>query len=417
MKVLILGEGAREHSLGWKLRTQKECDQIFIHPGNSGTLLQGFSDLGSTYSLAELVEQAKKKEIGLVVIGPEVLLAQGYADAFRKAGILVVGPSQEAAQLESSKIFAKNFLVRAGIPTAQSQEFSSPDSLTSFKINQWPCVLKLDGLAAGKGVVIAENPSDVLAFVQSVWYRKDFGPGPHRVLAESFLKGKELSYIGFCDGTCFVPLASATDYKRVFDDNQGPNTGGMGAISPSPHFSKQLEVKIQNTIIFPTLRELNRLQLNYRGILFVGIMVDEEDNPFVLEFNTRFGDPETQCVLPRLKTSLLSLLLATATATLSSVSELEWDPRTSIYVVACAKGYPGTPQKGDVICGLDSISNEVPLFFSGVAKKQEQLITQGGRILGLGALESDRDSARKKAYSYLSKLNWPGIHYRTDIGL
>lgn len=417
MKVLILGEGAREHSLGWKLKTQKECDSVFIHPGNGGTRLQGFPHLGSTQSLTELVTKSKHEGIGLVVIGPEVLLAKGYANAFREAGIPVVGPNREAAQLESSKIFAKDFFLRAGIPTANSQQFTSPDELLNFKGNQWPWVLKLDGLAAGKGVVIAENPNDVLAFAESVWERKEFGPGPHRVLAESFLKGKELSYIGFCDGRSFVPLASATDYKRIFNENKGPNTGGMGAVSPSPYFSNQLEQQIQKQIISPTLFELNRLQLDYRGVLFVGIMVDENGNPFVLEFNTRFGDPETQCVLPRLTSSLLSLLLATATGTLSSLPAPQWDLRTSVYVVACAKGYPGTPQKGDLISGLDSFPCEVPVFFGGVDTKEKHLITQGGRILGLGALEPDTETARKQVYTYLSKVNWPGIHYRTDIGL
>jgi phosphoribosylamine--glycine ligase len=417
LKVLILGEGAREHSLGWKLKIQKECDSVFIHPGNGGTRLQGFPHLGSTQSLTELVTKSKHEGIGLVVIGPEVLLAKGYANAFREAGIPVVGPNREAAQLESSKIFAKDFFLRAGIPTANSQQFTSPEELLNFKGNQWPWVLKLDGLAAGKGVVIAENPVDVLEFAESVWKRKEFGPGPHRVLAESFLKGKELSYIGFCDGKSFVPLASATDYKRVLNANKGPNTGGMGAVSPSPYFSKQLEQQIQKKIICPTLFELNRLQLDYRGILFVGIMVDENENPFVLEFNTRFGDPETQCVLPRLTSSLLSLLLSTATGTLSSLSTPQWDLRTSVYVVACAKGYPGTPQKGDVISGLDSFPSEVPVFFGGVDTKEKRLITQGGRILGLGALEADAETARKQVYSYLSKVKWPGIHYRTDIGL
>lgn len=417
MNVLILGSGAREHSLGWKLKNQGECRSIWIHPGNAGTRQQGFQDFGDVNCLRGLVSKAKDYSIDLVIIGPENLLAQGYANAFRKSGIRVVGPDEEAARLETSKVFAKNFMLKAGIPTAPSQVFSSYQDLISFPRNHWPWVLKLDGLAAGKGVIIAKSSDEVRAFGESVWLKNLFGSGPHQVLAEDFIPGLEVSYIGFCDGDRFLPLASATDHKRVFDGNQGPNTGGMGAISPSPHMTPELESKIEKRVISPFLKTLKESQLNFRGILFIGIMIDENGDPSVLEFNTRFGDPETECVLPRLEGSLLNLLIATAEGKLKEISPPQWNPKTSVYVVACAPGYPESPQKGAQITGLESITGDVFLFFAGVASKNGGLVCDGGRVLGVGSLDFSPAGARQKAYQALSRLHWTGIHFRNDIGL
>jgi len=416
MNVLILGSGAREHSLGWKLKEQGECRHIWIHPGNAGTRRLGFHNFSPCDSLANLVLKSREHGIDLVVIGPENLLAQGIGNAFRSEGIRVVGPDLEGSRLETSKVFAKHFMNKAGIPTSPSRVFSSLEELQSYSRDRWPWVLKLDGLAAGKGVVIAKSLEDVRSFGDAVWVKNQFGPGPHQLLAEDFIPGREVSYIGLCDGQSFIPLAAATDHKQVFDENQGPNTGGMGAISPSPHMTAELEAKINFRVISPFLTELKNSKLDFRGVLFVGLMIDEKGDPLVLEFNTRFGDPETECVLPRLQSSLLTLLIATAEKKLGEVSKPKWSPQTSVYIVACAPGYPESPKTGSLISGLDSVPSHELLFFAGVADSDGGLITDGGRVLGVGALDLTPFGARHKAYQILSKLHWPGIHYRKDIG-
>lgn len=417
MNILILGEGAREHALGWKLKQQKECSSIFIHPGNAGTLFSGFDNFGSTSNRAEIIQRASEETINLVVIGPEALLEKGYADAFRDSGFLVVGPNQSAARLETSKIFAKQFLVEAEIPTAPFQIFNSQEELESFRPEHWPWVFKLDGLAAGKGVLIAQSQEDILSFSKSIWNDRVFGPGPHRVLAEAFLKGQEISYIGFCDGNSFVPLESATDYKKIFDNHQGPNTGGMGAISPSPHFSPSLKASIDQLIITPLLKTMKKRKIDFRGVLFIGLMIDPELTPQVLEFNTRFGDPETQSVLPRLNSSLLTLLLDTARGELFKTPIPQWNSNTSVYVVACTQGYPSSPQKGDVIEGIETLPLDASLFFGGITRQKDRFVTDGGRVLGVGSLGASSNEARKKAYTALNQIHWRGMHYRKDIGL
>lgn len=417
MNVLILGEGAREHALAWKLKQQGECGQIWVHPGNAGIQLAGFPNLGDLQSLPELVAKSQKEQIQLVVVGPETLLEKGFADEFRKAGFWVVGPNKTSAQLETSKLFAKEFMVSAGIPTADYRLFQSPESLNSFTPKGWPWVLKLDGLAAGKGVTIARNSDDVKEFSKKVWEDSLFGTKSHQVVAETFLPGREISYIGFCDGETFVPLESVTDHKKLRDGDEGPNTGGMGTISPSPFFNARLGDKINKRVIVPFLHELKKSQLSFQGILFVGLMIDSSGDPYVLEFNTRFGDPETQCILPRLQTSLLDLLVATANQRLSYQPPLRWDASTSVYVVACTSGYPENPQKGDLISGLDSVPAENTLFFASVQKREGGLVTHGGRVLGIGALGADLVSARSQVYRTLQAIHWPGIHYRKDIGI
>lgn len=417
MNVLILGTGAREHAIGWKLKQQKECNQIWIHPGNAGIRLLGFPDLGSAHTVHDLISRAKANSIDLVVVGPEKMLEQGIADAFRKEGFLVVGPNREAARLETSKVFAKTFMLEAGIPTASFHVFGSFQELTNHKNQTWPWVLKLDGLAAGKGVVIAHSEEEVHQFAEAVWKKQQFGLGPHQVLTESFIQGREISYIGFCDGQNFIPLASATDHKRVFDGNEGANTGGMGAISPSPFLTPQIESEINKAVILPFLKQIKASALDFRGVLFVGLMINENGSPSVLEFNTRFGDPETQCVFPRLTSSLLRLLKATAEGQLNQIEAPSWDSRSSVYVVACSEGYPEAPKLGDAVSGLESLPDDALVFFSGVAKQDSHLVSNGGRVLGVGAMELSLLDARRKAYQLLSGIQWRGIHFRRDIGL
>lgn len=423
MKVLVLGSGAREHAIAWKLNNQKECSEIFAWPGNDGVFNKIIKPLPSAHDLDSCLASALQQKIEIAVIGPETFLAQGYADAFRTKGILTVGPNQEAARLETSKLFAKAFFQKAQIPTSPYHIFEDEASLLQFKRTLWPWVLKLDGLASGKGVVIAQSDQDVKDFARKVWSTQLFGKGPHRILTEDFIPGREISYIGFCDGRHFVSLESATDHKALNDGNQGPNTGGMGAVSPSPLITPSLELSIHKQIIEPFLRELTNQSIDFKGILFFGLMITPDNQPILLECNTRLGDPETQCVLPRLKSSLLSLLLDTAKGSLGSSPPLSWDPRHSVYVVASADGYPEKPQTGDLISGLDYFKEppsdtftDTFIFFGGVKKTEGHWQTHGGRVLGVGALGDHLLIAQQKAYQALKQVHWNKLHYRKDIG-
>jgi phosphoribosylamine--glycine ligase len=418
MKVLVLGSGGREHALAWKLSQEKNVSGVFLHPGNAGTWASGLPTLEDVplSNLPALTTAAQRQGVELIVIGPEVLLSKGYADHFREAGFLVVGPGTQGAQLETSKYFAKKFLEAGGIPTAAYEKVSSPDAVRNHA-SHLPKVLKLDGLAAGKGVVVATQNADVENFIQRVWGEQEFGPGPHTIVVESFLPGKELSYIGLCDGHHFIALSSASDYKRIGEGNTGPNTGGMGAISPSPLMTPELEKRIQERIVAPTLKQLQTQGIEYRGALYFGLMISPEGEPFVLEFNARFGDPETQALLLRLGPDLLSLLVATAKGELEKAQAPSWKEACSVYVVASAEGYPAQPRVGDAIEGENSLEANAVLFFSGVSKGSKGLVTQGGRVLGVGAVGADAESCREKAYEGLSRIQWKGKYCRRDIGL
>ena len=416
MKILVLGSGGREHAIAW--RAKASGAQVFLHPGNSGTVRAGIPNLTLVPLTPDaIMSEAKRLNIGLIVIGPETLLAQGYADKFRSEGFLVVGPSQIAAQLETSKIFAKEFMARAGIPTAGFQIIETQKELLEISFNTWPVVLKYDGLAQGKGVVICHNQNDVTTFAQRIWDQNEFGSGPHRLVVEECLSGKEISYIGLCDGETFLPLSSSTDYKRVGDGGIGPNTGGMGVVSPSPFLTETLEKKIQERIIVRTLAQLRKESLEYRGALYVGLMVTASGDPYVIEFNARFGDPETQAILLRFEGDFIDYLLRTAQGTLHSAPPVRWSPKTSIYVVGAAQGYPSNPKVGDPIYGIAEAQKVAQIFFSGVKDEGGNLVSAGGRVLGVGALGNGIDDARNKAYSAMRNLCWRGMHFRTDIGL
>ncbi len=419
LKALILGSGGREHALAWRLSQDAEVEKVYLHPGNAGTQTMGLATLGdiSTSNKEGLAQAARDQGVSLVVIGPENLLDQGYADFFRSKGFLVVGPGADGARLETSKAFAKRFMQDAGIPTASYHVETSAEGIRNRVGGTFPIVLKLDGLAAGKGVVVATCAQEMEDFIHRVWSEGEFGEDPHSIVVESFLAGKELSYIGVCDGERFVALSSASDFKRVGEGNTGPNTGGMGVVSPSPVANAQLEAVIQEQIVTPTLAQLKKLGIDYRGALYFGLMVSADGKPFVLEFNARFGDPETQALMLRLESSFSRLLLATAEKRLASIQPPAFTHRTAIYVVGCALNYPAAPRTGDVIKGLDHLDPYVPLFFSGVAACAEGgLETQGGRVLGVGGLGHDAASARDTAYSTLSRIQWDGMHFRRDIG-
>lgn len=417
-KILVLGSGAREHALAWKIKQSPRCETVYLHPGNAGTLKHEFRRLPENpHTAEEIAESCKKAGINLVVIGPEAYLEQGYADHLRKQGLLVVGVSKSAARLETSKVFAKEFMERSGTPTAPFKVASTLLELTQKLPGTYPVVLKLDGLAAGKGVVIPRNRSEAIDFASRVWQSEEFGNGPHRVVIEDFIPGREISYIGFCDGKTFVPCASATDYKRVFDKDEGPNTGGMGVVSPSPYLTDKLQTEIDQTIVKSVLDGLSKEKIDYRGILYIGVMVDSQNRPHVLEFNARFGDPETQAIMMRLESDIVPLFLATATGTLKDAEAPRWKKDPAVYVVGASEGYPAKPRLGDMIGGLESVTKDCPVFFSGVSEKEGFLVTSGGRVLGVGSLGTDVKVARDAAYEKLKKIHWRGMHFRTDIGL
>jgi phosphoribosylamine---glycine ligase len=420
MKILVMGSGGREHALAWKIAESPRKPVVYLHPGNAGTARAGFSPfpVPSTATREDLAQKAKELQISLVVIGPEMLLADGMADYLRSQGFLVVGPSQFAAQLETSKVFAKDFMKTAGIPTAAYWVADTEDDLRQGLKERadWPVVLKLDGLAAGKGVVVAEHLSEAIEFCDRIYHRHEFGNQPHRVVVEDFIRGSELSYIGLCDGETFLSLASATDFKRVGDGQTGPNTGGMGSVSPSPYYTPPLAALIHEKIIHPMLKQFQRVPMDYRGALYVGVMIDSNGEPRVLEFNARFGDPETQALLLRLKSDFIELLEHTARGTLKLCPKPQWKEETSVYVVAAAEGYPGKISTGDRIEGAEASPEGTQVFYSGVTEQSGHLVTGGGRVLGIGALGHGAVEARKVVYSALKNIHFRGMHYRMDIG-
>lgn len=416
MNVLVLGTGAREHALAWKLKQSKYVTRTYLHPGNPGTKLLGYETLSSQAHDAEhIAKEAKQLHIELIVIGPEMYLASGYAEKLRQYGFHVLGPDSSAAKLETSKAFAKEFMQKAGVPTAAFVVVDDFARMLSVQ-TKFPIVLKLDGLAAGKGVVIANSQNEVIQFAEKVYNTNTFGKGPHRVVFEEFIPGKEVSFIGLCDGNAFYPLSTATDYKRVGDGDLGPNTGGMGVVSPSPYENELLLQKIQRDIVDKVLTGMKAQDIHYRGVLYIGIMVTPQGNPMVLEFNTRFGDPETQALLLRLESDLAEYSLATAKGELSTLPPLSFSPQTSLYVVCAAEGYPGKVKTNDEITGWDAISPNTELFFSGVTELSGKLFTNGGRVLGVGTLAKDVKAAQTNLYKEITKIKFNGMHYRSDIG-
>jgi len=419
MKTLVLGTGAREHALAWKLSQSADVKAVYLHPGNAGTQAVGLSglDTGSDHP-RDIIPLAKQLGIELIVIGPEIMLARGDATEYRNAGFLVVGPDKSGAELESSKAFAKSFMKKENIPTACYFEATSAEDFHSTWNKKLPVVLKLDGLAAGKGVVVAESVEDIDQFLDSIWKLGTFGPGPHRIIVEDFIQGNELSYIGLCDGETFLPLASSTDYKRIGENQTGPNTGGMGAISPSPYITDSLEATIEAEIIRPILKTMKTEGMRFRGVLYIGLMITPYGAPYVLEFNTRFGDPETQAIMMRLENGFAQALRATALGELRTVPTLKWTQHPAVYVVAAAEGYPSKATAGDTITGWNHAhSPTIQVFFAGVNIVDNHMVTQGGRILGVGSVGPDIASARDAAYQHLNHIKWRGQQIRKDIGL
>ena len=417
MKVLVIGSGGREHALVWKLSQSPRVDKIFCTPGNAGiSEIAECLDI-KTDDIGALVNFAKYEGIDLTIVGPEAPLTAGIVDVFVKEDRRIFGPDKLGAQLEGSKVFAKEFMLKYGIPTAEYKTFTSYLHAKEYiQLKGAPIVIKADGLAAGKGVFVAASVEESIDALKLIIKERAFGSAGDKVIVEQCLKGEEASFMVLTDGKTFIPLATSQDHKTVFDNDKGPNTGGMGAYSPAPIITESLEADIMKNIIKPVIKGLIKERINYRGIIYAGLMICD-GKPYVLEFNCRFGDPEAQPVLMRLDSDLFDALKATAEGKLKDI-KLLWKNDASVCIVLTSKGYPGSYEKGKVIKGLDSLKNrdDLMVFHAGTSVDDKKFVTSGGRVLGVTALGKDIRSAKENAYQAIKKIHFDGMHYRKDIG-
>jgi phosphoribosylamine--glycine ligase len=421
MKVLVIGKGGREHALVWKLAQSPHVEQVFCAPGNAGTAQDGVNVPIDANDFDYLIRFAKKENIGLTVVGPEDPLANGIVDAFQAQGLRIFGPSKAAAQIESSKVFSKKLMRHADVPTAEFRIFDHPEPARKYiDSREYAVVVKADGLAAGKGVIVCSTKEEALDAVNRIMVREEFGASAGRqVVIEKRLEGEELSILAIIAGRTILPLAPAQDHKRAFDGDIGPNTGGMGAYSPAPLCTAQLLDDIETNALVPTVHAMKRARTPFRGILYAGVIVTNQ-GPRLLEYNCRLGDPETQPVLMRLKTDLCELLEAAVDDGLAEFAQerLEWDPRPAVCVVIASGGYPGSYAKGKMIQGLEEAARlpDVKVFHAGTKLEQGgMIVTDGGRVLGVTALGDTLAGARGKAYEAVAKISFPGAFYRKDI--
>ncbi|MET0266096.1 MAG: phosphoribosylamine--glycine ligase [Duganella sp.] len=416
MKILVVGSGGREHALAWKLAQSERIQTVYVAPGNGGTDHDARLVNVNITDLEALADFVVQEHIGLTVVGPETPLAGGIVNLFRARGLKVFGPTKEAAQLESSKDFAKAFMQRHGIPTAKYQTFSDVAQAHAYiDANGAPIVIKADGLAAGKGVVVALSLEEAHRAVDDMLADNRFGDAGARIVIEEFLAGEEASFIVMCDGKNVLPLATSQDHKRLKDNDEGPNTGGMGAYSPAPIVTPAMHARVMREIINPTIAGMTKDGIVFTGFLYAGLMIDADGNPRTLEFNCRMGDPETQPIMARLKTDLLSVMEHAVNGTLNQV-ELEWDRRTAVGVVLAAAGYPDTPQKGAVIRGIPAETPETVTFHAGTAVVDGQLQVTGGRVLCAVGLGDSIKLAQKQAYEVVDQISFDGMQCRRDIG-
>lgn len=417
MNVLIIGSGGREHALAWKTAQSENVAKVFVAPGNAGTALEDKVEnvaIGSE-DIDGLMAFAKENNVELTIVGPEAPLVIGVVDAFTEAGLKCFGPTKGAAQLEGSKAFTKDFLARHKIPTAAYQNFTEIEPAKAYVREMGtPIVIKADGLAAGKGVIIAENFAQADAAIDDMLAGNKFGDAGHRVVVEEFLQGEEASFIVMVDGKNILPLATSQDHKARDNGDKGPNTGGMGAYSPAPVVTPEMHDRIMKQVIVPTIKGMESEGHPYTGFLYAGVMIDKDGVPKVLEFNCRFGDPETQPIMSRLQSDLSALCLAAIDGKLDS-AEASWDPRAALGVVMAAGGYPETYPKGDVISGMDNVSNG-KVFHAGTAEKDGAIVTSGGRVLCVVALGDNVTEAQKNAYQAVNQISWDKVYFRTDIG-
>lgn len=416
MRILVLGGGGREHALVWKIGQSPRVREIICMPGNPGIAKLARCVPGNPNDPKAVAALAEAGDIDLTVVGPEAPLVAGVADELTRRGRSVFGPTRAAAEIEGSKAFSKELMARYGIPTAGYRIFTDPAAAASYvKEQAGPLVLKADGLAAGKGVVITRDTREALDAIDEIMVKQAFGSAGSRLVIEEFLEGEEVSVLAFCDGERVVPMVSAQDHKRVFDNDEGPNTGGMGAYSPAPVYTPEVAERVEREILLPAVQALAAEGRPYRGVLYAGLMVTR-DGPKVLEFNCRFGDPETQAVLPRLENDLVEVMLACAEGNLSGV-ELRWRPDAAVCVVIASSGYPGSYEKGLPIIGLDAAESlrDVMVFHAGTAERDGRIVTSGGRVLGVTALGPTIGAAVERAYAAVSRIAFPGMHYRKDI--
>jgi phosphoribosylamine---glycine ligase len=416
VKLLVIGSGGREHALAWKLAASPRVQKIFVAPGNGGTAREPGVENVAITDLDALADFAVREQIYLTVVGPEAPLATGAVDLFRARGLRIFGPTKAAAQLESSKAFAKGFLVRHGIPTAAYETFTDAPAAHAYVDRRGaPIVVKADGLAAGKGVVVAATAAEAHAAIDRILVDRAMGEAGTKLVVEEFLDGEEASFIVLVDGERSLALATSQDHKRLRDGDEGPNTGGMGAYSPAPVVTPALHARIVREIVTPTVRGMAKDGIPYSGFLYAGVMIDRAGNPKVLEFNCRLGDPETQPILMRLKSDLLPLLEHALDGKLDRI-EAEWDRRTALGVVLAAANYPETPRKGDEITGIPPAAEDCHVFHAGTELAGGRLVTNGGRVLCVTALGDSVKMAQKRAYEAVTAIRFDGMQYRRDIG-
>lgn len=417
MKVLVVGGGGREHALVWKIAQSPRVSKVFCAPGNAGIAQQATLVSINANDLNDLLDFALKERVDLTVVGPEEPLTRGIVDLFESKGLTIFGANQKAAELEGSKAFAKRMMKTYHIPTASYEVFEDRQQAIQYVREQGaPIVVKADGLAAGKGVILCKTVEDALEAIDQMMVKKIFGEAGRRVVIEEYLVGEEASYIALTDGKAILPLASSQDHKAVYDGDEGPNTGGMGAYSPAPVVTEEVNQRIVEKILRPVIQGMAEEGRPYKGVIYAGLMI-HNGQPKVLEFNARFGDPETQPVLMRMKGDIVPFLLACIEGTLSQC-KMEWDDRASVCVVMASKGYPGNYEKGKIIRGLDEVSRleDIFVFHAGTALKEGQTVTSGGRVLGVTGLGENIPRAIEKTYQAVQKISWEGVHYRRDIG-
>ncbi|MDD5428443.1 MAG: phosphoribosylamine--glycine ligase [Candidatus Omnitrophica bacterium] len=423
MRVLVIGSGGREHALCWKISQSVKCSKIYCAPGNGGIAKIAETVNIESDDVDKLLKFAKDNKIDFTVVGPEVPLVKGIVDKFQKEGLKIFGPNAKLAAIEGSKIFAKSLMKKAGVPTADFREFDNIDEALKYAATKkLPLVVKADGLCAGKGVVVCKTKDELQSALESMLVDKVFGPAGEKVIIEDCLVGEEASIIVISDGKNIVPMASSQDHKRIFDGDMGSNTGGMGAYSPAPVITNELFKKIIDTVIYPVINTLAKDGMPYKGVLYAGIMVTK-DGPFVLEFNARFGDPETQAIMPRLRSDLLDIMERAVNGNLGGYS-VEWDPRPCVSVVLASGGYPKKYDKGMEIKGLEETSamKDVMIFHAGTRKgrraadSDKLLITSGGRVLNITALGDDMQKAIDNCYNAVRAIHFDKMHYRRDIG-
>ena len=414
MRILVVGGGGREHAICWKLSNESNVEKIYCAPGNAGiSNVAECVNIGDS-DIENLLKFAKENKIDLTIVGPEIPLVAGIVDVFEKEGLKIFGPNKESAQLEGSKAFSKDFMIRHNLPTAKYKEYTNLDeAISEIDSFGYPVVIKADGLAAGKGVVIPENREDAIDTLKEMMADKKFGKAGDKIVVEEFLTGIETSILAFVDNDSIVPMVSAKDHKKVFEGERGLNTGGMGTFSPSEIYTEELAKEIQERILDKTLEGFKKDNLNYKGILFVGLMITE-DGPKILEYNVRFGDPETQSVLFRLDTDLNKIISAILDNNLKNI-EINYSKEEAICVMLTSGGYPENYEKGKVISGLENLDSDIVVFHSGTKFDNGNIVTNGGRVIGITAKGKTVKEAGEKVYENIKKIDFEGMHYRKDI--